>query len=139
MCVMKTEAERAATLGPFIAAPGSCCFQWPPENPFRSLGHPRMDGQPSQPYAAGAADETWTLVAPSLKPLNPVVLQRRHDSREDVNGRRVTAPGGPQARLMLPDLPPWPVVSQETGCWSLGGASGTSVHDLRSPPPVPCP
>jgi transposase len=58
--------------------------------------------------------------------------QRRHALREVFNGLRFIARGGLQWRLMPHDLPPWPVVYQQTRRWLAAGMFEAIVHDLRT-------
>lgn len=84
-----------------------------------------------KPYATDVSDEEWAFVAPYLTLMTPDAPQRRHDLREVFNGLRFIVRGGLQWRLMPHDLPPWPVVYQQTRRWMAAGVFEAIVHDLR--------
>ena len=83
-------------------------------------------------YATDVSDEEWAFVAPYLTLMTPQAPQRRHDLREVFNGLRFIVRGGLQWRLMPHDLPPWPVVYQQTRRWLDAGVFEAIVHDLRA-------
>lgn len=70
-----------------------------------------------QPYTTDVSDEEWAFVAPYLTLLSEGAGQRRHDLREVYNGVRYIVKTGAQWRNMPHDLPPWPVVYQQTRRW----------------------
>lgn len=84
-----------------------------------------------KPYTSDVSDEEWAFVAPYLTLMTPQAPQRRHDLREVFNGLRFIVRGGLQWRLMPHDLPPWPVVYQQTRRWLEAGVFEAIVHDLR--------
>jgi transposase len=86
---------------------------------------------PRQPYPTDVSDEEWEFVAPYLTLMTPDAPQRRYALREVFNGLRFIVRGGLQWRLMPHDLPPWPVVYQQTRRWLAAGVFETIVHDLR--------
>ena len=83
-------------------------------------------------YVSDVSDEEWAFVAPYLTLMAPEAPQRRHDLREVFNGLRFIVRGGLQWRLMPHDLPPWPVVYQQTRRWMEAGVFAAIVHDLRT-------
>ena len=83
-------------------------------------------------YATDVSDDEWAFVAPYLTLMTPQAPQRRHDLREVFNGLRFIVRGGLQWRLMPHDLPPWPVVYQQTRRWLEAGVFEAIVHDLRA-------
>ena len=83
-------------------------------------------------YVSDVSDEEWAFVAPYLTLMVPEAPQRRHDLREVFNGLRFIVRGGLQWRLMPHDLPPWPVVYQQTRRWLDAGVFEAIVHDLRT-------
>jgi|SRR5579872_4119552 len=83
-------------------------------------------------YATDVSDEEWAFVAPYLMLMTEEAPQRRHDLREVFNGLRFIVRGGLQWRLMPHDLPPWPVVYQQTRRWLAAGVFAAIVQDLRA-------
>src|SRR3989475_2920266 len=57
--------------------------------------------------------------------------QRVHPLREVFNALRYIVRAGMQWRFMPNDLPPWPVVYQQTRRWAAAGCFEAVVHDLR--------
>jgi transposase len=57
--------------------------------------------------------------------------QRSYELREVFNGPRYIVKTGAQWRWMPHDLPPWPVVYQQTRRWLAAGRFVAIVHDLR--------
>jgi transposase len=86
---------------------------------------------PRKPYPTDVSDEEWAFVTPYLTLMTPDAPQRRYDLREVFNGLRFIVRGGLQWRLMPHDLPPWPVVSQQTRRWLAAGVFAAIVHDVR--------
>ena len=84
-----------------------------------------------QPYPTDVSDEEWDFVAPYLTLMDEGAPQRRYPLREVFNGLRYIVRGGLQWRLMPHDLPPWPVVYQQTRRWLAAGCFDAIVHDLR--------
>ncbi len=70
-------------------------------------------------------------MAPYLTLLTEEARQRRYPLREVFNGLRYIVKTGGQWRWMPHDLPPWPVVYQQTQRWLAAGCFETIVHDLR--------
>jgi transposase len=77
------------------------------------------------------SDEEWAFVPPYVTLMTPDAPQRRYDLREVFNGLRFIVRGGLQWRLMPHDLPPWPVVYQQTRRWLAAGVFAAIVHDVR--------
>lgn len=84
-----------------------------------------------QPYTTDISDEEWAFVAPYLTLLSEDAGQRRHELREVYNGLRYIVKTGAHWRNMPHDLPPWPVVYQQTRRWLAAGCFENIVHDLR--------
>ncbi len=84
-----------------------------------------------QPYPTDVSDEEWAFVAPYLTLLSEQSSQRRHDLREVYNGVRYIVKTGAHWRNLPHDLPPWPVVYQQTRRWLAAGCFENIVHDLR--------
>ena len=68
-------------------------------------------------YPSDVSDEEWALVAPNLTLMTEEAPQREYPLREVFNGLRWMARAGVSWRLMTHDLPPWPVVYQQTQRW----------------------
>src|SRR5260370_8038763 len=83
------------------------------------------------PYPADVSDEEWAFVAPYLVLLAEDASQRRYPLREVFNGLRYIVRTGAHWRMMPHDLPPWPVVYQQTRRWLAAGCFETLVEDLR--------
>jgi transposase len=86
---------------------------------------------PRKPYPSDVTDDEWAFVAPYLTLMTEDAPQRRHDLREVFNGLRFIVRTGNQWRFMPHDLPPWPVVYQQTRRWMSAGCFEAIVHDLR--------
>jgi transposase len=71
-------------------------------------------------------------VAPYLARLPEDAGQRRYASREVCNAVRWMVRAGAPWRLMPHELPPWPVVYQQTHRWIAAGCFEAIVHDLRA-------
>jgi transposase len=85
-----------------------------------------------KPYPSDVTDEEWAFVVPYLCLLPEHAAQRRHPLREVFNGLRSIAKTGGQWRAMPHDVPPWPVVYQQTRRWLAAGCFEAVVHDLRA-------
>ncbi len=83
------------------------------------------------PYPSDVSDEEWAFVAPYLVLLAEDASQRRYPLREVFNGLRYIVRTGAHWRMMPHDLPPWPVVYQQTRRWLAAGCFETLVEDLR--------
>jgi transposase len=85
-----------------------------------------------KPYPSDVGDEEWALVAPYLTLMTEAAPQRKHDLREVFNALRYLARAGAPWRMLPNDLPPWPVVYQQTQRWLAAGCFEALVHDLRA-------
>jgi transposase len=77
------------------------------------------------------SDDEWAFVAPYLTLMTEDAPQRRYPLREVFNGLRYIVKTGGQWRWMPHDLPPWPMVYQQTQRWLAAGSFEAIVHDLR--------
>jgi transposase len=68
-------------------------------------------------YPSDVSVEEWAVVALYLVLLAEDAPRRRHALREVFNGLRYIVRTGAQWRMMPHDLPPWPVVYQQTRRW----------------------
>jgi transposase len=85
-----------------------------------------------KPYPSDVSDEEWALVAPYLTLMTEAARQRKHELREVFNALRYLARAGAPWRMLPNDLPPWPVVYQQTQRWLAAGCFEALVHDLRA-------
>jgi len=77
------------------------------------------------------SDEEWALVAPYLTLCREDAKQREYPLRAVFNAVRWLVRSGAHWRMMPRDLPPWPVVYQQTQRWIRAGCFETLVEDLR--------
>ena len=84
-----------------------------------------------KPYPSDVGDEEWTLVAPSLTLLDEQAPQRAYPLREVFNALRWLVRAGASGRRLPHDLPPWPIVYQQTQRWLAAGVFDDLVADLR--------
>jgi transposase len=84
-----------------------------------------------KPYLSDVSDDEWAFVAPYLTLMKEDAPQREYSLREVFNGLRYIVRTGMQWRLMANDLPPWPVVYQQTQRWLKAGVFEDMVRDLR--------
>lgn len=84
-----------------------------------------------QDYPSDVTDEEWALVAPYLTLMTEDAPQRSHSLRAVFNGLRWIVRAGAPWRMMPNDLPPWPIVYQQTQRWISAGVFEALVHDLR--------
>lgn len=82
-------------------------------------------------YDTDCNDLEWEFVAPYLTLMTPDAPQRSYDLREVFNGLRWLVRAGAAWRLLPHDLPPWPVVYQQTQRWIRVGVFEAMNHDLR--------
>jgi transposase len=82
-------------------------------------------------YPSDVSDEEWAFVAPYLALCTEDAQQRDHSLRAVFNGLRYIVRTGSQWRYMPNDLPPWPVVYQQTQRWIRARCFETMVEDLR--------
>src|SRR5215217_1417824 len=86
-------------------------------------------------YPSDVSDDEWAFVAPYLTLVREDAPQRTHSLREVFNGLRYIVRGGCQWRSwrwMPHDLPPWPIVYQQTRRWLAAGVFEALLHDLRA-------
>lgn len=84
-----------------------------------------------KPYPSDVSDEEWAFVAPYLTLMPLDADQRKYDLREVFNALRYLVRSGCSWRMLPNDLPPWPVVYQQTQRWLAAGSFEAIVHDLR--------
>ena len=82
-------------------------------------------------YPSDVTDEEWCFVAPYLALCRENSEQREYSLRAVFNGLRYIVRTGGQWRYMPNDLPPWPVVYQQTQRWIRARCFETMVEDLR--------
>ena len=85
-----------------------------------------------KPYPSDVSDDEWALVAPYLTLMIEEAPQRTYPLRDVFNGLRWIVRTGAQWRWLPHDLPPWPVVYQQTQRWLRAGVFESLVHDLRA-------
>jgi transposase len=85
-----------------------------------------------KPYPTDVTDEEWAFVGPYLALLPEDAGQRRYAVREVFNALRWIVRAGAPWRLLPHELPPWPVVYQQTQRWIAAGCFEALVHDLRA-------
>lgn len=83
-------------------------------------------------YPSDITDDEWAFVAPYLTLMREDAPQREYDLREVFNGVRWIVRTASPWRLMPHDLPPWPVVYQQSQRWIAAGVFAAMVHDLRA-------
>jgi transposase len=83
-------------------------------------------------YPSDIGNEEWRFVAPYLALCREDAPQREYSLRAVFNGLRYIVKTGNQWRMMPQDLPPWPVVYQQTQRRIRAGCFETLVEDLRS-------
>jgi len=83
-------------------------------------------------YPSDVSDEEWSFVAPYLALCREDAGQRSHSLRAVFNALRWLVKTGAHWRMMPNDLPPWPVVYQQTRRWIRAGCFEIMVEDLRS-------
>ena len=84
-----------------------------------------------KPYPSDVGDEEWALVAPCLTLLDERAPQRTSPLREVFNALRWLVRAGASWRMLPHDLPPWPVVYQQTPRWLVAGVFDDLVQDRR--------
>jgi transposase len=93
-----------------------------------------MEATPTarKPYPSDVSDDEWAFVAPYLTLMTEDAPQRRYPLRAVFNGLRYIVKTGGQWRWMPHDLPPWPMVYQQTQRWLAAGSFEAIIHDLRA-------
>ena len=84
-----------------------------------------------KPYPSDVGDEEWALVVSYLALLAEDAPQRVHSLREVFNALRWLVRAGASWRMLPHDLPPWPIVYQQTQRWLVAGVFDDLVQDLR--------
>src|SRR5216683_813800 len=82
-------------------------------------------------YRSDVSDEEWAFVVPYLLLCREDAPQREYSLRAVFNGLRYLVRTGCQWRYLPHDLPPWPVVYQQTQRWIESHCFETMVEDLR--------
>jgi len=85
-----------------------------------------------KPYPSDVSDDEWAFVAPYLALAPEDAPQRVYSLREVFNGLRYLVKTGGQWRWLPHDLPPWPVIYQQTRRWLAAGVFEAMLHDLRA-------
>lgn len=93
--------------------------------------HGRMGNKGRSGYPSDVTDEEWAFLAPYLALCKEDAQQRDYSLRAVFNGLRYIVRTGGQWRYMPNDLPPWPVVYQQTQRWIRARCFQTMVEDLR--------
>ena len=91
----------------------------------------RMGNKGQVGYPSDVSDEEWSFVAPYLALCREDSEQRDYSLRAVFNGLRYIVRTGGQWRFMPNDLPPWPVVYQQTQRWIRARCFETMVEDVR--------
>ena len=84
-----------------------------------------------KPYPSDVSDEEWAFCAPYLTLMKEQAPQRVYPLREIFNALRYLVKMGGVWRMMPHDLPPWPMVYQQTQRWIKAGCFEAMAHDLR--------
>jgi transposase len=77
------------------------------------------------------SDDEWAFCAPYLTLMTEDAPQREYALREVFNGLRWLVRAGATWRMMPHDLPPWPVVYQQTQRWLQAEVFEAMVQDVR--------
>jgi transposase len=83
-------------------------------------------------YPSEVSDAEWSFCAAYLTLMKEAAPQRDYPLREVFNGLRWFVRAGCPWRMMPNDLPPWPVVFQQTHRWFKAGCFAAMAHDLRA-------
>ena len=92
---------------------------------------PQITKPTREGYPTDVTDEEWAFVAPYLTLMTEYAPQREYPMREVFNALRWIIRAGAPWRYMPNDLPPWPVVYQQTQRWIRADVFGSMVRDLR--------
>jgi len=87
--------------------------------------------EPRKSYPSDVSDEAWAFCVGYLTLMTEQAPQRVYPLREIFNALRYLVKMGGAWRMMPHDLPPWPVVYQQTHRWIKAGCFETMAHDLR--------
>jgi transposase len=82
-------------------------------------------------YPSDVSDGEWAFILPYLVLCREDSPQRSHSLRSVFNALRWLVKSGAHWRMMPHDLPPWPVVYQQTRRWMAAGCFEVMVEDLR--------
>jgi transposase len=82
-------------------------------------------------YPSDVSDDEWAFCAPYLTLMTEDAPQREYALREVFNGLRWLVRAGATWRMMPHDLPPWPVVYQQTQRWLQAEVFEAMVQDVR--------
>lgn len=88
-------------------------------------------GQKRTGYPSDVSDEEWALCAPYLVMMREDAPQRVYPLRSVFNAVRYLVKSGCGWRMLPNDLPPWPVVHQQTQRWIEAKRFEIMAHDLR--------
>src|SRR5262245_58829624 len=91
-----------------------------------------MPKTPRTAYPSDVSEEEWAFCAPYLVLMREDAPQREHSLREVFNALRWLVRTGAPWRLMPHDLPPWPVVHQQTQRWIRSECFATMAADPRA-------
>ena len=83
-------------------------------------------------YPSDVSDEEWSFCVSYLTLMDEGAPQRLYPLREIFNALRYLVRMGGAWRMMPHDLPPWPVVYQQTQRWIKAGCFEAMAHDLRA-------
>lgn len=83
-------------------------------------------------YPSDVSDEEWAFCVRYLTLMSEAAPQRVYALREIFNALRYLVKMGGVWRMMPHDLPPWPVVYQQTQRWIKAGCFEAMAHDLRA-------
>jgi len=84
-----------------------------------------------KPYPGDVGDEEWAFVAPYLTLLDEAAPRRTYPLREVFNALRWLVRAGASWRMPPHDLPPWPLVYQQTRRWLAAAVFADLAADLR--------
>jgi transposase len=88
--------------------------------------------QQRKSYPSDVSDEEWVFCVRYLTLMTEQAPQRVYSLREIFNALRYMVKMGGVWRMMPHDLPPWPVVYQQTQRWIKAGCFEAMAHDLRA-------
>ena len=88
--------------------------------------------QQRKSYPSDVSDEEWGFCVRYLTLMTEQAPQRVYSLREIFNALRYMVKMGGVWRMMPHDLPPWPVVYQQTRRWIKAGCFEAMAHDLRA-------
>lgn len=88
--------------------------------------------QPRKSYPTDVSNEEWAFCVSYLTLMTEEAPQRVYPLREIFNALRYLVKSGGAWRMMPHDLPPWPVVYQQTQRWIKAGCFEAMAQDLRA-------